>query len=274
MYSTHARVSTISLLFGQLELIYHASVRNIRKTHGNAIIGLVLNIMQTAMMIIVFYVMYGVLGLTSMRVRGDFVLYIMSGVFLYFTHVRALGAVAAADGATSAMMKHAPMNPIVAIAAAAIGTLYIQILSMAVVLGVYYVGFNNEITVEYPVAALGMILVAWLSGVGIGLIFRAAKPWQPEIVGIATTIFMRANMVASGKMFLANSLPAKLRGYFSWNPLYHTIDQARGFVFVNYSPHYTSLMYPIYVTIACVMIGLIAEYYTGRHVSLSWGAGR
>ena len=75
-------------------------------------------------------------------------------------------------------------------------------------------------------------------------------------------------------MFLANSLPAKLRGYFSWNPLYHTIDQARGFVFVNYSPHYTSLMYPIYVTIACVMIGLIAEYYTGRHVSLSWGAGR
>ena len=33
-------------------------------------------------------------------------------------------------------------------------------------------------------------------------------------------------------------------------------------------------MYPIYVTGVCVMIGLIAEFYTGRHASLSWDAGR
>ena len=119
-----------------------------------------------------------------------------------------------------------------------------------------------------------MILLAWLSGVGIGLIFRAARPWQPDLVSILTTLFTRANMVASGKMFLVNNLPPKLRNYFSWNPLFHTIDQTRGFVFVNYQPHFTSVMYPIYVTGVCVMIGLIAEFYTGRHASLSWDAGR
>jgi ABC-type polysaccharide/polyol phosphate export permease len=37
---------------------------------------------------------------------------------------------------------------------------------------------------------------------------------------------------------------------FIWNPLFHIIDQARGFVFINYNPHYTSISYPIYVSLA------------------------
>ena len=273
MFSATIRPSTTRTFFSQVELIYHVSVRNVRKSHGNAVIGLLLNMMQTAMMIIVFYVMYKVLGLTSMRVRGDFVLYIMSGVFMYFTHTRAILAVSSADGATSAMMKHAPMNPIVSICAAALSSLYLQLMSLGVVLGIYVVAVT-PVTIEYPACVLGMILLAWLSGVGIGLIFRAARPWQPDLVSILTTLFTRANMVASGKMFLVNNLPPKLRNYFSWNPLFHTIDQTRGFVFVNYQPHFTSVMYPIYVTGVCVMIGLIAEFYTGRHASLSWDAGR
>ncbi len=273
MFTTSLQATPSRTLLSQLELIYHVSVRNVRKTHGNAIIGLLLNMMQTVLMIIVFYVLYKVLGLTSMRVRGDFILYIMSGIFLFFTHTRTIGAVSSAEGSTSPMMKHAPMNPIVSVAAAAISTLYVQMLSMAAVLGVYALAFQ-PVSIEYPAAALGMVMLAWASGIGIGLIFRAARPWQPELVHVATTIFMRANMIASGKMFVANQLPPKMRGYFSWNPLFHTIDQCRGFVFVNYEPHFTSYMYPIYVTLTCVMIGLIAEFYTSQHASLSWDAGR
>lgn len=258
---------------GECELIYHVAVRNVRKTHGNPVIGLIMNMMQTVMMIIAFYVMYKVLGMTSMRVRGDFVLYIMSGVFLYFVHTRALGAVSSAENSTSSMMLHRPLNSFVTVAAAALSSLYLQLLSMLVVLGIYVV-VMQPVTIEQPAAALGMVLLAWLSGVGIGLIFRAAKPWQPELVSIATTIFMRADMVASGKMFLANSLPPKLRYFFDWNPLFHAIDQCRGFVFINYTPHFTSYTYPLYVALVCTVIGLIAEFYTSQHASLSWNAGR
>jgi ABC-type polysaccharide/polyol phosphate export permease len=61
---------------------------------------------------------------------------------------------------------------------------------------------------------------------------------------------------------------------FDWNPLFHCIDQARGFVFINYNPHYSSVSYPVYVTIALIMIGLMGEFYTRRHASASWGAGK
>ena len=41
-----------------LALIFHATVRHIRKSHGNALIGLLMNIMQTLLMVVVFYVMF------------------------------------------------------------------------------------------------------------------------------------------------------------------------------------------------------------------------
>ena len=119
-----------------------------------------------------------------------------------------------------------------------------------------------------------MVLLAWLSGVAIGMVFRAAKPWQPELIGIVSMVYSRANMIASGKMFVANTLPPKLLAYFSWNPLFHVIDQARGFVFINYNPHNSTIAYPIYVCIACLMVGLMGEFYTKQHASLSWGARR
>jgi ABC-type polysaccharide/polyol phosphate export permease len=81
-------------------------------------------------------------------------------------------------------------------------------------------------------------------------------------------------MIASGKMFLANALPASMIALFEWNPLFHIIDQARGFAFINYNPHYTSWTYALYVSLALTMIGLMGEFYTRRHASASWQARR
>ncbi len=61
---------------------------------------------------------------------------------------------------------------------------------------------------------------------------------------LISTIYSRANMIASGKMFVANAMPSHIIAMFSWNPLFHTIDQARGFMFLNYNPHYSSIELP------------------------------
>lgn len=79
-------------------------------------------------------------------------------------------------------------------------------------------------------------------------------------------------MIASGKMFVANTLPPSILVTFDWNPLFHTIDQARGYTFINYFPNNSSPSYPFYVTIACLMLGLMGEFYTRKHASVSWTA--
>lgn len=259
--------------FAILELIYHSIVRDIRKSHGNALIGLIINMLQTMILVAVFYVMFTILGLRGSTVRGDFLLYIMSGIFLFMTHTKAVGAVAGAPGPTSAMMLHAPMNTIVAIAATALSALYIQLLSVSVVLFAYHT-IVKPITIYSPAGAVGMFLLSWASGVAIGMLFLALKPWFPGFVGIATTIYTRANMIASGKMFLAKTLPGWMLSMFDWNPLFHTIDQCRGFVFINYIATVSSISYPLKLTIAFMMLGLMGEFYTRKHASISWSAGK
>lgn len=255
------------------ELVYHSIVRKVRKTHGNAMMSILLNMMQTAIFVLAFYVMFSLLGLKGAALRGDFLLYIMSGIFLFMTHTKTMSAVVGAEGPSSPMMKHAPMNTAIAILAAALGTLYIQSLSLFAILFIYHVAFT-PVVVDDPIGALGMLLTSWFAGAAIGLVLLAIKPWFPTFVSILTTIYARANMIASGKMFVANTLPGFMLAMFDWNPLFHTIDQARGYVFINYVPRNTTTEYPLYVAIVLLMLGLMGEFYTRRQASLSWGSKR
>lgn len=271
MFKHSHRKSLFRAFLSMSELMYHATVRNVRSSHGNAVVGLALNMMQAMIMLAAFYFMFTILSLRGTAIRGDFLIYLMTGIFLFLTHNKGLGAVMGAEGPTSAMMKHAPMNTVIAIGASAFGELYTSVLSMFTILFIYHIAIAN-IWMPDPIMTFAMFLLAWASGCAIGLVLLAAKPWVPGVVRIASTIYTRANMIASGKMFVANTLPASMLAMFDWNPLFHTIDQARGFAFINYYPHNSSIMYPIKVTIVLLMIGMMGEFVTRRSVSLSWFA--
>lgn len=267
------RKSSFGTAFETLELIFHVAIRNLRKSHANAALGLVMSILQALLMVTIMYGMFTLFGLRKVAVRGDFMLYVMSGVFMFMTHVKVIGAVASADGPTSAMMMHAPMNPIISICGAALASLYQQVLAASVILFAYH-ALWTPITIDQPVGMIGMFLLSWFCGIGIGMIFLSATPWQPDTVQLLRTIYQRANVIASGKMVLANNTRPDMRALFDWNPLFHTIDQSRGFIFLNYVPRYTSIDYAVIFGLSCVMIGLMAEFFTRQHASASWGARR
>ncbi|WP_109465416.1 ABC transporter permease [Albibacillus kandeliae] len=273
MFAHRDNSSTLSRMATTCELIFHSMVRSVRSKNSNALMAILVNIMQMVVFVAVFYIMFSVLNLRRSAVRGDFLLYMMSGIFLFMCHVKAVGAIASADSASSPMMQHAPMNPFIAVASAALSALYLQVLSMLVILVLYHIAMT-PITIYDPIPAIGMVLLAWFTGCGVGLIFYSIKPWFPGFVSIASTVYQRANMIASGKMFLANTLPGFMLPIFDWNPLFHTIDQARGFVFINYNPHFSNWKYALWVGVALLMIGLMGEFYTRRNASISWGARR
>lgn len=271
MFRTEESNSSAALAMRTLMLIYHSTVRDVRKSHGNAVIGLAMNILQTVIFVAAFYFMFSFLGLRGSAIRGDFLLYIMTGIFLFLTHTKTMGAVVGSEGPASPMMKHRTMNTVIAISAASLSALYIQLLSMVVVLLVYHLAFT-PITIYDPIGSLKMVLLAWFTGIAIGMVFLAIKPWAPSFTKLGSTIYSRANMIASGKMFVANTLPSSMLAMFDWNPLFHIIDQARGYTFINYYPNNSSPTYPFYVAIACLMVGLMGEFYTRKRASVSWTA--
>ncbi|CUH39874.1 Vi polysaccharide export inner membrane protein VexB [Jannaschia seosinensis] len=273
MFRIEQRNNAASRAFALAERVFHATVRQTRKGHGNGLIALVMNIVQSAIFIAAFVLMFGVLGLRGAAIRGDFILYIMSGVFLFMTHVKALGAVAMAEGPSSPMMKHAPMNTAISVLAAGLSSLYVQVLSAVLILVVVHVAWRPIEIYDAGGFAL-MFLLAWFTGAAIGMVLFAVKPWASNFVGIVTSIYSRLNMIASGKMFVANALPSSMLAFFDWNPLFHTIDQARGYAFINYNPHYTNWAYPLTIGMIFLVIGMMGEFYTRRNVSVSWFAGR
>lgn len=263
----------LGVAINMAEVVYHATVRSVRKTHNNAFMAIALNLLQTILLVLAFFLMFSVLGMRGAALRGDFLMYLMSGVFLFMTHTKTLGAVVGSEGPSSPMMQHAPMNTIVSIMSAAIGALYIQVLSLIVILFVYHVAIT-PFDVEKPFPAFGMLMLCWFTGVALGVVLLSLKPWFPGFVGIFTSVYQRANMIASGKMFVANTLPGFMLPMFTWNPLFHAIDQNRGFVFLNYNPRYTSWDYPLIIGVVFLMIGMMGEFYTRKNASVSWGARR
>ncbi len=255
------------------DMLFHTTVRVVRKSSSSPIASLTSSIFQSVMFIMVFYIMFAVFGRRTAAIRGDFLIFLMSGIFLFMTHVKTVGAVVSSEGPASPIMKHAPMTTFLAISSSALATLYLQLLSMVVILFITHVAIN-PVEIENPGEFFLAFLLAWFSGIAVGLVFLGIKPFSPGTARIATTIYSRANMIASGKMFAANNLPSAILPFFSWNPLFHTIDQARGAAFINYTPHVTSMWYPVYFSLAVLVIGMMGEFYARKFVSISWYSRR
>ena len=115
MFRHRVHQSALSGALTTLELIFHAAVRSIRAKHNNAFVAIFLNMLQVIMLVVIFYVMFTILGLRRMAVRGDFLLYVMSGIFMYQSHVKACGAVAGAEGPASPMMTLSLLRSIIPI---------------------------------------------------------------------------------------------------------------------------------------------------------------
>lgn len=257
--------------FTTLNLIYHQTVYNLRNNDRNAVIGLFLTIAQTLIFITFFALMYFVVGIRSSPIRGDFMLFLMSGIFMFMTHVQTVSQVAGSYSVSGGLVKHGPLNAAVMISAAALSVLYRQMLSGIVILGIYHLAVTPISFYFFP-GCLGIFLLGWFGGVCVGLVLVGLRAFSPKTVGILTQVYQRVNMIASGKMVAANALPNIILPWFTWNPLFHVVDQLRGFLFVNYRPHNTDYHYAFWAFIAVLMIGLLINFAARKHESLSWGA--
>nr|WP_174839485.1 ABC transporter permease [Ruegeria lacuscaerulensis] len=259
--------------FTTSELVFHSVVRSIRSQRSNAVLAVIMNIVQILALVTVFYLIMTLVGkITGLsKIRGNPILFLLSGVFLFLTHVKSVSGVAGVATGNNPMMLHSPMNMMVSLLAAAFGTFYTQLVSILVILFMYHVAIE-PLEIQDPGGAFYMLVLAWFTGSAVGVLFMALKPWLPTFVSISSVVYRRINMIFSGKMFVANSLGGFTLTMFIWNPLFHVIDQCRGFVFRNYFPRQTSWEYALWVGIILLLIGLLGIFFTRQHVSKSWGA--
>ncbi|MGB0496781.1 MAG: ABC transporter permease [Rubricella sp.] len=240
------------------DLLYVSIVREFRSENGGAIMSFFWGLARPMMIFIVFWLLYEVIGRGAL-IRGDFIMFMLSGIFLYLLHIRAVKNLKGVGHSAAGMIFYARASTLLNILASALHELYVSIISIAVILTMAYL-LRGYLEVYDPTAVLLPFFIAWASGFGVGLVFLAVTPLLPRLAPLLFNAYRRIQMFTSGKMFLANYLPSNLIVYFSWNPLFHCIDQARGAIFINYLPRYTNMEYPVYFTLVAITIGLIVEY--------------
>lgn len=259
-----------SMLIGVLEffeLIFHSVVREVRTQSGNATFGVFKEVANMALFIAMFYAIYTFMG-RSIAIRGDFMMFLLTGVALMVVHMKAIASARGASKATAAIMQHAPMTVILSIASKAFAGLYLQGVAVIIIILVLWV-FGMDLTVHNPKGLVLPVFFAWASGFAVGLIFMMISPLAPSAMATFTQVYMRAQMITSGKFIPAGYLPTALIGYFDWNPLFHCIDQARLATFVNYNKEVSSMSYPIWFTLIFLLLGLMGEFWSRKNLSKS-----
>lgn len=273
MFEVKRKQNVFAAIASIFALIHHQTVYNLRQEHQNAVAGLLLSIFQTVVFILAFGLFFALLGIRSSPIRADFMLFLITGISPFLLHVKCVAAVSGSYKIGNPLVKHRPLTPLVLVMAAALAELYRQTLAMAAILSVYHVMFN-PIDLLDPVGCAAMFLLAWLAGVATGLFFLGVSAWAPKAANMVSTVYRRVSMFASGKMMVANALPNAIIVFFYWNPLFHIIDQMRGYAFINYNPVKTNYMYAIWFSVILVVISILINFATRKYESLSWNAAQ
>ncbi len=252
------------------ELLFHSVVRDARKSSGNATLGLLLVMLQSLTMLAVFFLLFTVLGMRSAAIRGDFVVFLLTGIFLFLTHNKAVASAMGAVSPVGGLTLHTPISSLLNILASVLSGLYLQVLGFALILLVVHI-MRGGLEFYNPAGLIFPFFMAWASGIAIGLMFGVLRPFAPKFIPMVAMMYRRANMITSGKMLPANYMSATMITWFDWNPLFHTIDQARGHAFVNYFPRHTNMEYPVYLSLSLVMVAMMIEFWLRKNMGESWG---
>ncbi len=151
---------------GFLSVLYHATVRDIRSAHANAFIAIGSEIAQALVLVILIMVFLNALGIGRLMVRGNAMLSVLTGVFLFLVHTRAFSRVIASAAKAGKMVRHRSTPPVLLHLSAALASLYIQTLALLVMLLATHVLFAPVEVDAAPRAALAVGL-AWFSVSGL-----------------------------------------------------------------------------------------------------------
>ncbi len=180
MSAPRNRTSILVGAFNFIDLLFYCIVREVRSdSGGHPVLGIVMAVAKTLSMIMVFYIAFDIAGIRASPIRGDSMLYLLSGFLLFFLHNSGVSKVVGSNSFVGPLQQHAPMKPILAIAAATLATLYLHILAVLIVLlGLYL--FRGSVKIHDPAGLLLPFFLAWASGVVIGLVLMSMKPFAPK----------------------------------------------------------------------------------------------
>lgn len=251
-----------------LDILRATIVHSIRRETGGSALGFVSALLRPLVLLATFWIIIEVMGVRGIAIRGNTVTFLLTGILPFLVHVETVTKVSMAVRKARSMLHHAPASIFVYVLAQALATLYLN-LAAAILIWTVAELSGAGLGLRDPAGLMAPYMLAWLSGLGVGLVFLVIGHVAPTAAQVASTVYTRLQFFTCGKFWAANIMPPALVDYAVWNPLLHIIDQIRGAAFVNYTPQHTSLDWPVAFAIGSVVFGFMLEDRLRKGFSVS-----
>ena len=201
------------------------------------------------------------------KIRGEFGFFVLTGIALFMLHNKVFQAV-------SSMSKGDPMMPVLSISrgmmicGSILHVVYMQTCVTAIFFAVMCIIYQTIPVQDWSgIAYCYVLVIAW--SIAVGLFFLSIQPLAPVIIPKIAQMYRRIGMITSGKMIPGNmmGMMGRFHGIFIMNPLFHLIDQTRGFTFQHYNPFISSLTYPIEATAGLLVISAVTYFAIQKYTS-------
>lgn len=110
------------------------------------------------------------------------------------------------------------------------------------------------------------MLVTWLTGCGLGLLFGVAAAHVKEVEKIVS-VLQSPLMYISAVLFPISAMPTAAQELLLLNPLVHTIEESRKALFPFYHAEGANLLYPTIVMIVVLGSGLAIFHRNEKHLT-------
>jgi capsular polysaccharide transport system permease protein len=227
--------------------------RQIKSRFGEYQLGFVWMILEplTGVLVIGF-----VIGTLAQRTVPEipYVFFLLNGFMLMQLLIGCMNAGVSAVNAGKGLLVYPAVKPIDPFFARFLFQLIITIFAYSVFcLAALWLG------VDFSLANLGTVLscylITWVIGSGLGLILGVSVAHYPEIE-MVMNFLQRPILFISAVLFPASALSTQAREWLMWNPLVHTIEQARHALFPFYNATETNLLYPLICALVTLAMGL------------------
>lgn len=229
-------------------------LREMTSTYGRSPGGYAWAILEPVAAIVLLSWVFS-LALRQPQLGTDFTMFYATGWLPFHLFHAVGGKTAQALGYSRQLLAYPRVTIVDAVAARFLLNLMVQLVVACLVLAGARMLRETGTMLDLPRIVLGFAMAAALAaGVGtLNCFLMSAFPLWKSVWSIAT----RPLVIASGVLFLVDSVPEPYQSVLWWNPLVHVIAAVRSGFYYGYRPPEVSAPYVFAVSLAAGLVGLL-----------------
>ena len=233
-----------------LDLILFSTYAELRAERSRSYLGLIWWVLEPAMMMLVFWLVFGVILKSG---GADYVPFLLVGFTIWQWIKSCITHAGYAIWSNLPLIRQAPLPPLMfALVQMLADTVKFFFIFLLLVVVLWFMGYPPNITY---LALLPLFVIVFIFSIGAGFVVAAVVPLVPDLRFVIEQ-FLTILMFLSGVIFALDVVPPDLAKILKWHPILELIEATRGILMHSQWPDLGTMIRVALESIAICVVGV------------------